>query len=199
MPALVPPPHPCRLAQNPLRRALKFSGFVGVQLHGSIFVKKHQKMLLSSPGQPLGRPPAQPTSVPRSGLSNVSETGLIPTTSLTYPKLIKLRQLLSLSDVPQPLSPAAALTSCSRLAPSHPAGPAPSAQSQTGLKACQPETCLRPSPAQVCMKQALPIQQPAQAQLSPACPAQVPGATSSVVRLPGSQQPIHGFAALWRD
>ena len=28
-------------------------------------------------------------------------------------------------------------------------------------------------------------------------PAQVPGATSSVVRLPGSQQPTHGFAALW--
>ena len=32
-----PPPHPCRLAQNPVRRALKFSGFVGVQLHGSFF------------------------------------------------------------------------------------------------------------------------------------------------------------------
>ena len=39
----------------------------------------------------------------------------------------------------------------------------------------------------MCMKQAL----------SPARPAQVPGATSSVVRLPGSQQPTHGFAALW--
>ena len=32
---------------------------------------------------------------------------------------------------------------------------------------------------------------------SSARPAQVPGATSSVVRLPGSQQPTHGFAASW--
>ena len=31
---------PSRLAQNPVRRALKFSRFVGVQLHGSIFVRK---------------------------------------------------------------------------------------------------------------------------------------------------------------
>ena len=97
--------------------------------------------------------------------------------------------------------------------PSHPAGPAPSAQSET-IKVCQPEkpqaqsltrllaclTCLRlaSGPAQpATRKEALPIQQPAQAQLSPARPAQVPGATSSVVRLPGSQQPTHGFAASW--
>ena len=38
-----PAPPPCRLAQNPVRRALKFSGFVGVQLHGSIFVKITKK------------------------------------------------------------------------------------------------------------------------------------------------------------
>ena len=147
-------------------------------------------------GQPLtsqsSSSPAQPKfqTQPRSGLSHVSETGL--ETGL------KLRQLLSLSDVPQPPSPAA-LTSCSCLAPSHPAGPAPSAQSETGLKVCQPgppagvsyvsATGLRPSPAsqpqaQVCMRQALPIQRPAQAQLSPARPAEVPGATNSVVRLP---------------
>ena len=43
----------------------------------------------------------------------------------------------------------------------------------------------------------LAIQQPAQAQLSPARPAQVPGTTSSLVRLPGSQQTTHGFAASW--
>ena len=60
----------------------------------------------------------------------------------------------------------------------------PQAQSSQQL-ATQPQ-------AQVCMKQALPIQQPAQAQLSPARPAQVPGATRSVVRLPGSQQPTYG-------
>ena len=60
----------------------------------------------------------------------------------------------------------------------------------------QPAT-RHPASGPICMKQALPIQQPAQAQLSPARPAQVPGATSSVVRLPGNQQPTHGFAASW--
>ena len=49
----------------------------------------------------------------------------------------------------------------------------------------------------MCMRQALPIQRPAQAQLSPARPAEVPGATNSVVRLPSSQQPNYGFAASW--
>ena len=36
-----PPPPPTHVGwtQNPVRRALKFSGFVGVQLHGSIFVE----------------------------------------------------------------------------------------------------------------------------------------------------------------
>ena len=56
----------------------------------------------------------------------------------------------------------------------HPAGPAPSAQSQTCLKVCQPETSL------------LPVQQPAQAQLSPARPAEVPGDQE---RSPAAQQP----------
>ena len=126
--------------------------------------------------------------------------------------VLKLCQLLSLSDVPQPL-----VRLPKQLRPGWPGLVLPSAQSKK-LKVCQPETSL-PQPAcwrvlrvcdwpqaqpsqqlatqpQVCMKQTLP-QQPTQAQLSPACPAQVPGATSSVVRLPGSQQPTHGFAASW--
>ena len=103
------------------------------------------------------------------------------------PRSVCLRQLLSLSDVPQPLS-LLRPTSCSRLAPSHPADPAPSAQSDTGLasaawrvlRVCdwpqaQPSQQLATQPqAQVCMKQALPIQQPAQASA-----ARIPAARAS--------------------
>ena len=89
------------------------------------------------------------------------------------------------------------MTSCLRLAPSHPAGAAPSAQS--GLKVCQPETSLRPSPSArllaclTCLRLASGPAQPATRHpasgpsvYETGLAAQVPGATSS-----------HGFAALW--
>ena len=68
-----PPPPPCRpptpthvgWTQNPVRRALKFSGFVGVQLHGSIFVENVLLSCLrlgSGPAQPATRLLARPVS-----------------------------------------------------------------------------------------------------------------------------------------
>ena len=139
--------------------------------------------LASGPAQPATRHPASGPSVYETGLPSPG-----PSASQGMPAT----------------RPAPSSQPTSRLSPRSGrwSGPAPSAQSETGLKVCQPETSLRPSPsarllacltclrlasgqptqpqAQVCMKQALPIQQPAQAQLSPAHPAQVPGATSSV-------------------
>ena len=85
----IPPPHPCRLAQNPVRRALKFSGFVGVQLHGSIFVENHEKIacwvarpVSSGPAQPATRLLARPVSPahPASGLKQPS-----PSTAPSHP------------------------------------------------------------------------------------------------------------------
>ena len=81
----------------------------------------------------------------RSGLSNVSETGLRPTTSLTCLRLVS--SYASCLTCPSP-SPAA------QAAQPRLARPCSSQQLAT-----QPQ-------AQVCMRQALPIQQPAQAQPS---------------------------------
>ena len=101
---------------------------------------------------------AQP-SVPRSGLSNVSETGLRPTTSLTCLRLVSSYASCSAAQADQAFS----------------------AQSETALKVCQPETSLRPSPSArllACLTcrpaQPQPIQRPAQAQLSPASLASGP-------------------------
>ena len=87
------PPHPCRLAQNPVRRALKFSGFVGVQLHGSFFVLKSM------------------TSC-RPGLSDVSETRLRPSPISNPPA----GQALG----PHKLQPAPVLTQRPRTRPGKP-------------------------------------------------------------------------------
>ena len=82
-------------------------------------------------GQPLGRPAA-------------------PRLSPACPGQVCLTCLrLGQRPAPQsgcPSNSAQAGQACSRLAPSHPA-PAALAQSQTGLKVCQPETSLRPSPS----------------------------------------------------
>ena len=105
----------------------------------------------------------------------MSETGLKPNDkSHVSDTGFKLCQLLSLSDVPQPLSPAA------QAAQPRPLNPL------LACLTCLPlaQTC-HPASAQVCVKQALPIQQPAQAQLGPARPAEVSGATSS----PAARQP----------
>ena len=92
----------------------------------------------------------------------MSETGLRPTTSLTCLRLVSSYASCSAAQADQAFS----------------------AQSETGLKVCQPETSLRPSPSarlrvlrvdwpqaqpsQQLATQPQPIQRPAQAQLSPA-------------------------------
>ena len=90
------------------------------------------------------------------------------------------------SNPPQPSLPSPGPGASQRM-------PATSSQPSRLSPACQGQVCL------TCLKLAAgqrPVLR-AQAQLSPVRPAQVPGATSSVVRLPGSQQPTHGFAASW--
>ena len=130
---------------------------------------------------------AQP-SVPRSGLSNVSETGLRPTTSLTCLRLVSSYASCSAAQADQAFS----------------------AQSETGLKVCQPETSLRPSPSAPAgvsyvstglrpslASNSLPSLSPSSSdppKHSSAQPAEVPGATNTIIQLPST---THGFAASW--
>ena len=70
------PPPPCRLAQNPVRRALKFSGFVGVQLHASIFVENCFFVLKSQPSPSPGPGASQSMPATRPGQGQVCLTCL---------------------------------------------------------------------------------------------------------------------------
>ena len=82
-----------------------------------------------------GRPATRPAPAPSPPAGPAQRAKVRPQAN-TCETDLKLCQLLSLSDVPQSGCPSSsaqagqALTSWSRLAPSHPAAPAPSAQSQ---------------------------------------------------------------------
>ena len=110
---------------------------------------------------------AQP-SVPRSGLSNVSETGLRP--RLTRPFRRSLRLVSKYASL--------------RLA----SGPVP----QPACWRVYVSTGLRPSLASNSLPSLSPSSDPPKH--SSAQPAEVPGATNTIIQLPST---THGFAASW--
>ena len=69
LPARPPPLTHVGWTKNPVQRALKFSGFVGVQLHGSIFVENRLLACLTC-AQPATRHPASGPSVHETGLAH---------------------------------------------------------------------------------------------------------------------------------
>ena len=140
---------------------------------------------LPSPGpsasqgtQPLPAPNSQPTSrlspVTRSGLSNVSETGLRPATSLTC---LRLAQAMPAAQQPRLTRP---FQRSLRLVSSPPAG------------VSYVSTGLRPSLASNSLPSLSPSSDPPKH--SSAQPAEVPGATNTIIQLPST---THGFAASW--